>query len=58
MNKLIDDKIKKINITKFNINYKELKTICNKWLKMALGKNSIYNDLFIKAEKDIKLLEI
>ena len=56
--KLIDDEIKKINITKFNINYKELKTICNKWLKMALGKNSIYNDLFIKAEKDIKLLEI
>jgi len=25
---------------------------------MALAKNSIYNDLFIKAEKDIKLLEI
>lgn len=58
LDKLINDEIKKINITKFNINYKELKTICNKWLKMALGKNSIYNDLFIKAEKDIKLLEI
>jgi len=58
LDKLIDDEIKKINRTEFNTNYKELKTICNKWLKLALGKNSIYNDLFIKAEKDIKLLEI
>ena len=48
---------KKNNIAEFNKNYKELKTICNTWLKMALGKNSIYNDLYKKAEMDIKLLE-
>jgi hypothetical protein len=58
LEKLVEKEIKKINRTEFNTNYKELKTICNKWLKMALGKNSIYNDLYIKAEKDIKLLEI
>ena len=50
-------KFKKNNSYEFNKNYKELKTICNRWLKMALGKNSIYNDLYKKAEMDIKLLE-
>ena len=58
LDKLIEEEIKKINISKFNKNYKEMKTICDKWIKMALGKNSIYNDLYDKAEKDIKLLQI
>lgn len=49
--------IKKNKLSEFNTHYKELKTICNRWLKMALGKNSIYNDLYKKAELDIKLLE-
>ena len=58
LDKLIEEEIKKINISEFNINYKELKTICDKWIKMALGKNSIYNDLYEKANMDIKLLEV
>lgn len=49
-------KFKKNNSYEFNIHYKEVKTICNRWLKMALGKNSIYNDLYKKAENEIKLL--
>jgi len=58
LDKLIEEEIKKINISKFNKNYKEMKTICDKWIKMALGKNSIYNDLYEKAEQDIKLLQV
>ena len=37
---------------------KKLKTICNTWLKMALSKNSIYNNLYKKPKSEIKLLEI
>ena len=37
-----------------------MKSVCDKWLKMALGKDSIFNDLFEKAvmNNDIKLLEL
>ena len=51
-------KLKKNNSSEFNKNYKEVKTICNTWIKMALGKKSIYNDLYKKAESEIKLLEV
>lgn len=51
-------KFKKNHITKFNRDYKEVKTICNTWLKLALGKNSIYIELYKKAQMDIKLLEV
>jgi len=54
------EELKKINIPEFNKKYKMMKTICDKWLKMALGKDSIFTDLFEKAvmNNDIKLLEL
>lgn len=54
----IKEELKKINILEFNTKYKELKTVCDKWLKMALGKDSIFNDLYEKADADIKILEV
>jgi hypothetical protein len=35
-----------------------MKSICDRWIKMALGKYTIFTDLFEKADIDIKLLEI
>ena len=56
----IIEELKKINIPEFNKKYKIMKSVCDKWLKMALGKDSIFNDLFEKAvmNNDIKLLEL
>jgi hypothetical protein len=54
--KLVEE-LKKINIPEFNKKYNIMKSICDKWLKMALGKDSIFNDLYEKANIDIKLLE-
>jgi hypothetical protein len=55
----IIEELKKMNIPEFNKKYKIMKSICDKWLKMNLGKDSIFNDLFEKADidNDIKLLE-
>jgi hypothetical protein len=55
----IKEELKRFDIPLFNKTmYKELKTVCDKWLKMALGKDSIFNDLYEKADADIKMLEV
>ena len=54
------EELKKIDIPEFNKKYKIMKLVCDRWLKMALSKDSIFNDLFEKAviNNDIKLLEL
>ena len=54
----IKAELQKINIPEFNKNYKKLKSVCDKWIKMSLGKDSIFNELYEKSDIDTSPLQI